>query len=231
MGMHTATGTLMCLGLVLTACSTGEAAPTPESAGEGSGVVSETFIDAGGETMFPGETVQDWARWSSHVVLADVVGEEKLLGRVTDLGPYEQVARDVVVEVTDVLWSNPDAVTGLAPGDTLTLYTYPGYVRFDDGTEQPAAADDGPRMEVGSNYLLVLMDDYAGGEQSLVRMRTATVEADGTVTVRSLDGPGTTSIQLAALPGALDDAGVDNVVPKPGESITERWVRYMVLRE
>lgn len=206
-----------------------DAAPATVSAPDSPATASETFIDAHGEKMFPEETVEDWARWSSHVVLADVVGEEKLLDRVTDAGPYEMVARDVVVEVTEVLWSNPNAVTGVASGDILTLYTYPGYIRYDDGTEQLAAADDGPRMAVGSSHAVVLMDDYRDGEQHLIRARNAAVDDAGMVTVKSAEGPGTTSMPLSELSQSLDRANVESVVPEPGESTTERWVRTMGL--
>jgi hypothetical protein len=204
-----------------------DAAPATVSAPDSPATASETFIDGYGERMFPEETVDDWARWSSHVVRADVVGEEKLLDRVTDAGPYEMVARDVVVEVTDVVWSNPNAIADVAPGDSLRLYTYPGYIRFDDGAEQLAAADDGPRMEVGSNYVVVLVDDYRDGEPHLIRTRTVAVGDGGTVVVTMAEGLEASSMTLSELTRSLDGAGVENVAPRSGESVAERWVRYM----
>jgi hypothetical protein len=159
----------------------------------------------------------------------DVVGEEKLLDRVTDARPYEMVARDVIAEVAESVWSNPNAVTAVAPGDTLTLYTYPAYIRYDDGTEQLAAADDGPRMEIGSSYVVVLMDDYRGGEQHLIRSRTVAVGDGGTVVVKMAEGLEDTSMTLSELTRSLDGAGVENVAPRSGESVDERWVRYMDL--
>ncbi|WP_162801961.1 hypothetical protein [Ornithinimicrobium murale] len=205
--------------------------PATASTTERDAAASETFIDGDAELMFPNQTVEDWAQWGSHVVQVDVVGEKKLLDRATDAGPYNLIPRDVVVDVTNVLWSNPNAITGVTPGEPLTLYTYPGYAQFDDGTEKPAMTEGEARMEIGASYVVVLMDDHQDGEQYLAPMRTMAIDDAGTVLVNKADAPGTTSIKLAALPQSIDSAKVENVVAKPGESVAERWVRYMGLED
>lgn len=193
--------------------------------------IDEVYVDDGGEKMFPDLTVEDWAQWSSYVLRGTVVGEEKRTDRTTDAGPYVLIGRDVTVEVTDVLWSNPEAVARAQRGDHLTLYTYPGYVVHDDGREQRAATDDASRMEVGADYVVAVMDDVVDGEQVLALMRPVAVEDSDAITVETRPGSGATSIPLREVGSALESADVDSVDPHVGESVSQRWVRYMDLAD
>lgn len=193
--------------------------------------IEEVYVDDSGEKMFPDGTLEDWARWSSHVVRGTVVGEETRPDRSSDAGPYVMVGRDVTLEVTDVLWSNSNAIAQVRPGERITLYTYPGYLVHDDGTEQLAATDDGPRMEVGSDYVVAVMDDVVDGEQVLALMRPAAVEQGHSIIVKASSGSEPTAIPLHEVGSALEGAEVDSVVPQIGESVSQRWVRYMDLAD
>lgn len=107
-------------------------------------------------------SASELADWGSHVVYAEVVDEREVKPRFPMALSEDQTAREVDLEIRDVLWSHLDAVTLVERGESVALEVSPGWV---DG--QPAVLEGTTRLEVGSTYLVTLVDTYDGGDQYL----------------------------------------------------------------
>lgn len=137
------------------ATSTGE--PDQSSDGQEADVV-EVDIDPYLIASGPSE----YADWGSHVVYAEAVAEREVEPRYPMALSEGQTAREVDLQIRSVLWSHPDAVTPVEPGETVALEVSPGWV---DG--QPAVLAGTTRLEVGSTYIVTFVDTYDSGDQYL----------------------------------------------------------------
>ena len=110
---------------------------------------------------FPVEDVYDWAEYADVVILGTITDEEELpLDEEVVENDEGYVGREVTIAVDDTVWIR-DGLPGYFP-DPLVIETM-GWVMV-DGDLSPFALTGGPRLEVGSQYLLPLV--YGGGNDS-----------------------------------------------------------------
>lgn len=156
----------------------------------------ETTVLDEGTPIVTIESTADIVAWGSHVLRVEVLAENER--NTSPVGPGEElVGRDVIVQVSDVLWSHSDAVTAVDPGQRLTVYTFPGYLRAGEQT-MPAVEEGHLRMDIGGRYVLVMAGrHYARGradphppDYACARGRSR--PAPGRYGARTLRGPART---------------------------------------
>lgn len=134
------------------ACSEGSDDP-----GAASGLAEEPAVVGGGEagTVGPsGSRLTEWVNYGDAVVVLTVVAEEEVNPPTEEElergGGY--IAREVTVEVEEVLWEYPEAPS---TPDTFDFWT--GGWTLQEGGEKAEATLGGPvRLEVGERYVVAV---------------------------------------------------------------------------
>lgn len=181
----------------------------------------ETTVLDEGTPIVTIESTADIVAWGSHVLRVEVLAENER--NTSPVGPGEElVGRDVIVQVSDVLWSHSDAVTAVDPGQRLTVYTFPGYLRAGEQT-MPAVEEGHLRMDIGGRYVLVMADDTTPEGEQILTLLTTLAPEGGAVRL-----PGGTALELSEVQREL--AGASRVAlpgsgPRPGESLVQRLER------
>lgn len=158
-------------------------------------------------------TPQEFVDWGSHVVWGEVVAEREIEPRFPDALGAGETGREIDLDLWDVPWSHPDAVTGVPRGQVITLEVSPGWI---DG--QSAVLEGDTRLEIGHVYTLALVDTYDDGEQYLAPLFGSVTESTEPYVINEL---------LSGLEGVTPDPDRG---PRPGEAWDERYVRASGLR-
>lgn len=184
-------------------------------------ITLETVTLGAGTPIVTVEATEDIVAWGSYVLAVEAVAESER--HTSPIGPGEtMIGRDVTVQVREVLWSHPQAVTEVKAGEQLSVYTFPGFLQTNERTV-PAVEEGQVRMAIGEAYVLVMADDTTTeGDQILTLL--STLEPDDSI-VRLPDG---TDIGLEAerarLAEATSAAPADSG-PRRGESLVQRLER------
>lgn len=212
-----ATYVALLTGLTLTcgACGSGT---SPDEAAETTS--PDTVVLERGTRLASIDSTHDIAEWASYVLRVEVTGESER--NASPQAPGEElVGRDVAVLVEEVVWAHPAAVTDVNTGEPLTIYTFPGYVRA-GGQLTPAVEEGDTRLEVGSDYVVVMADDLDLGGGQILTLLDGYAAGDDPPTLA--DGTPLESTALAEDEQLAGGSGGDG--PRPGESLVERLERY-----
>jgi hypothetical protein len=211
---------LVAVAALLAGC--GDATPPSTQEAATSQVIDPEVVVLGeGTPIVTIESMETIVTWGSHLLRVEAIDESER--NSSPLGPGEEmIGRDVTVRVDEVLWSHPEAVSEITPGQHLPVYTFPGYLRT-DGDTVPAVEDGQLRMELGEQYVIAMADDTnLEGGQILTLLTTLAPDSD---VITLPDGSdlrfGTAKRELTA----AADAAPPHVGPRPGESLVERLER------
>ncbi len=202
--------------LLLAGCSTSgsESATAPDA----------PTLSLQGSTYFNTQDPRTWLQWGSHVAQITVLKETEVGNTIqpAEGGPEDPLeapsTRELEIEIDDLLWTSPDAVSPVTQSDRLSVTSYDGWAVVDDA-RVPFVLEDSVRMDVGSSYYVVLLDDVVDGQQILNYL-------DGTAVPLS-DEDGLISKKFNALikSGVKPENG--NNRPRPGVPFDDRIAEFV----
>lgn len=111
-----------------------------------------------------------WIQWGSYVAQITVLKETEIAHTIqpAEGGPEQPLeapsTRELEIEIDDLLWTSPHAVSPVTQSDTLSVTSYDGWTVVDEA-RVPFVLVGSVRMDVGSSYYVVLLDDVVDGQQ------------------------------------------------------------------
>jgi hypothetical protein len=132
--------------------------------------------DASADWSLPTESQTDWVSYGDQLSVVEVLAEEKRW-RVPDPGapPDDWLGRSVEIRVTETAWRRAGAPS--AP-ERFSMITDPGW-SLKHGL-RPITFGEGPRLEIGRRYAMVLVR-YDEGEWAAYPRATLPLEPDGRI--------------------------------------------------
>jgi hypothetical protein len=129
----------------------------------------------GGSDRFPSESFKDWVSYADQVSVVSVVSEEALAEEVIEPGD-SYIPRAVTLSIEKTLWRREGAPSAR---DHVRVITFGWAAK--DGERRPVTAWDGPRLEVGSRYVMPLVRAPRDGAEWTPLSLGATLPLNGNV--------------------------------------------------
>lgn len=212
--------------LLLAGCST--SGSEPETAPD------SPTLSLQGSSYFDTKDPRTWIQWGSYVAQITVLKETEIGNTIqpAEGGPEDPLeapsTRELEIKIDNLLWTNPHAVSSVAQSERLSVTSYDGWTVVDgydgwtvvDGARIPFVLEGSVRMDVGSSYYVVLIDDVVDGAQTLNYL-------DGTAVPMS-DEDGLISKQFSTLIESGVKPKDSSNRPGPGVPFDDRIARFVI---
>lgn len=177
------------------------------------GPSTPSLVVGHGADRFPDESLSDWVSFADQLSAVTVIREEEAPDDDVLSRGEGYISRTVTLSVENTFWNRPGAPSVSGTFDVIT----DGWLMA-DGRRAPFALEGGPRLEVGSTYLVPLVRAPRDGAEWTPLSTGSTLEMEGdAISIDDVAGePGAIARSLVGASGARVGAILHATAPDPG---------------